>query len=230
MAPLYAYKYREEIFGKRNFSYILRFGIGSFWALFLFASMVSGGSHSPATAHAMQRVDHNEIAYVKALDLLKAGKDEAAIASFEKLGSYRDSQKRLADLRAKSDTEKEQAYKAAIELARRSECKEAQVIFKRLGDYKDAQSRIKACAQPAKTGTLEQLKGDCYEKDCDACMKLANLIKYDVSALDIYRKICAGGCPIGCAMVSMLVGSPCRSSKKGKCYYFPEEARQRRHE
>lgn len=81
-------------------------------------------------------VRHREERYVQAQALLEARDYAAAMAEFEALGDYRDSQTQFAAL-----SQQQQAYAAASELLAQQRYDEAIAAFRALGDYADSAQR-----------------------------------------------------------------------------------------
>ena len=87
-----------------------------------------------------------EADYRAALALEEAGDYEAAVAAYDALGDYRDSQQRAAackEANAASGTER--AYQAALALEASGEYESAVRAYKVLGSYKDSRDRAAAC-------------------------------------------------------------------------------------
>ncbi len=91
--------------------------------------------------------------YNKAKALLDAGQHEEAIAAFEALGSYKDSEKQIEEAETAL---KDIAYDKARALLEAGQHEEAITAFKTLGDYKDSEVQI-AIAETA-------LKDIAYDK------------------------------------------------------------------
>ncbi len=80
--------------------------------------------------------------YNDAIALMDAGRYEAAIAEFEKLGGYKDSKDKISECETLILEDK---YQAAVSLLERDKYAEAITAFEALGGYKDSALKIITC-------------------------------------------------------------------------------------
>ena len=94
-------------------------------------------------------------AYEAAMALYKAKEYEQAIPAFEALGTYKDSQKMLANSKWYW---KEQRYDNAVDLYKAGSYEEAKALFTELGSFEESKKYVQKCDNAIKAGLYEQAK------------------------------------------------------------------------
>jgi len=116
-------------------------------ALLLSALMMTGAFAEEADPAA---------AYENAMALYEAEDFEQAVAAFEALGAYKDSQKMLANSKWYW---KEQRYDSAVALYKAESYAEAKALFEELGSFEESKSYVRKCDSAITAQTYEQAQG-----------------------------------------------------------------------
>ena len=106
--------------------------------------------------------------YHEATELLNTGKYSEAVAAFERLGDFKDSQDKY------QTAIKELKYQEAEELLEKQSYSKAAKIFRSLGDYKDSQDKYETAIKPKYQKAEELLEKQSYNKAAEIFKSLGD--------------------------------------------------------